>query len=114
MEMSCPAPQVDETEFERSVLQAVGPVFVHVAAHPCGSCPSAALLSRSASWCGTRARWYCVDGRGRPGLAARCGVTAFPTLLLFRDGKVVRRLVGEPLPDCLDTFLRAGIALRHA
>jgi thioredoxin 1 len=110
MDPACDVPRVSEADFEQSVLQAVGPVFVHVAEQPCRSCPSAALLSRSAGWCGARARWYCVDGRSCPALAARYGVTDLPTLLLFREGKVVRRLVGAPLPDCLDTFLRVGAA----
>jgi hypothetical protein len=110
MDTPCPATQVSAAEFEQIVLQALAPVFVHVADQPCRSCPSVALLVRSASWCGPRARWYCVDGPGCPALAARYAVTDFPTLLLLRDGKVVRRLVGHPLPDCLDTFLRVGAA----
>jgi hypothetical protein len=41
---------------------------------------------------------------------ARWAVVQFPTILLFRGGKVVRRLVGHPLPEELDLILRLETA----
>jgi thioredoxin-like negative regulator of GroEL len=91
--------------FEREVLGASGPVLVHVAAGSCDQCLSAASSAGWAAKAG-RTRCYCLDGKHCAALAARFGVTRFPTILLFRDGTVVRRLVGQPLPDCLELFLR--------
>jgi hypothetical protein len=101
----CPIPWIDDVRFEREVLGASGAVLVHVAAGSCDDCLSAA---GSAGWAGRagRTHCYCLDGSHFATLAARFGVTRFPTILLFRNGVVVRRLVGEPLPDCLDLIVR--------
>ncbi len=105
MKPVCPVPWIDEVSFERDVLQASAPVLVHVSAGRCDECLSA---RRSPAWAGcvARTRCYCLDGKQLATLAARFGVTRFPTILLFRGGTVVRRLVGEPLPDCLDLLVR--------
>jgi thioredoxin 1 len=102
----CSVPRLDEASFERQVLPAAGPVLVHLAAQACGACPSARRLCAEAARRGLGARCYCLDATRAPDLCRRYSVTHLPTILLFRGGKVVRRLVGDPLPDDLEMILR--------
>jgi thioredoxin 1 len=39
-----------------------------------------------------------VDADEQPGLTARFGVRGLPTLMFFRNGQVVERIVGAPPP----------------
>jgi thioredoxin-like negative regulator of GroEL len=42
-----------------------------------------------------------VDVDEQPELAARCGVLGVPTLLFFRDGRAVDRIVGAVAPTAI-------------
>lgn len=106
MDESCPILQVDEASFMRAVVNASEPVFVFMSGRGCRGCRSAVNLMAAAAWCGARARWVCLDTARWPGLTSRYDVTGLPTILLFRGGRVVRRIVGHPLPDQLDMILR--------
>ncbi len=105
MDPGCSISFIDDAGVEREVLRGSGMVLVHVGAGHCHECPSASAV---AGWAGRpcRTRCYCLDGKRFAALAERFSVTRFPTFLLFRDGAVVRRLIGEPLPDCLDLIVR--------
>ena len=102
----CSVPQVDEASLEREVRQGGGPLLVHLARWACQECPSASALREALARCGWPARCRCLDARQGPGLATRYQVTQFPTILLFRGGRVVHRLVGAPLPDELEMVVR--------
>jgi thioredoxin-like negative regulator of GroEL len=107
MDDACPIPQVDEATFTRAVAGATEPVFVHLSERGCRDCPCASGLVTASAWCRGRARWVCLDVRRWPALSSRYGVTDLPTILVFRAGRVVRRIVGQPLPDQLELILRA-------
>jgi thioredoxin-like negative regulator of GroEL len=50
-----------------------------------------------------------VNTKSNPQLAARFGVTAIPTLLIFRDGRVVRRFEGATPEPALRAELGASV-----
>jgi hypothetical protein len=112
--MDCCIPRVDEAAFVRAVANAAEPVFAYLNGRGCAGCTSALGLMAAAAWCGTRARWVCLDAAQWPGLSRRYAVTDLPTILVLRGGRVVRRIVGHPLPDQLEMILRleAGPAPR--
>jgi thioredoxin 2 len=45
-----------------------------------------------------------------PGVSARFGVQGIPTLLLFRNGRLVDRSVGARGVDALDAWIDAALA----
>ena len=81
--------------FDEVIASSDLPVLVDLWAQWCQPCHALApvLESVEASH-GDRLRIVKVDVDAEPDLARRYDVMSFPTLLLFRDGEVVRRLVG--------------------
>jgi len=111
MTSACAIPRLDDAGFEEKVLASPLPVFVHFTEEECGECDMARrflgdVLARLTG----RAEYYCMHTPTSPLLIARYRIAQFPTILLFRNGHVTRRLVGHPLPGQLETILRAEIA----
>jgi hypothetical protein len=100
----CPAQKVDAASFGSEVLRARAPVLLYVGDGTCADCPVAGMGGGPGGPGAARRR--CLEAPSSPDLAARLGVTHLPTILVIRGGKIVRRLVGRPLPDALEAALR--------
>jgi thioredoxin 1 len=89
------APYVDAERFAADVEQARGLALVDFTADWCPPCrvlaPHIDALARELSGRVTVAK---VNVDDQPALAARFGVMSMPTLLFFRDGAVVDRIIG--------------------
>ena len=81
--------------FDEVIASSELPVLVDLWAEWCQPCHALApVLEAVEREHGDRLRIAKVDVDAEPDLARRYDVMSFPTLLLFRDGEVVRRLVG--------------------
>jgi thioredoxin 1 len=95
-----PVPVSDAT-FQREVLESNLPVLVDLWAPWCGPCHMVApIVEKVARDYAGRLKVTKLNVDENPNTAGRYFVQAIPTLLIFRDGRVVDRIVGaapEPL-----------------
>lgn len=87
--------EVTTENFEKEVLQSELPVLVDFTTDWCPPCKMLApIIEELAAKYQTQMRVGSVDGDKYAELTEPFDVYGFPTLILFRDGKPVERLVG--------------------
>ncbi len=99
---------VTDDTFERTVQRATTPVLLDCWAAWCGPCHALApvIEELARAWAG-RVVVAKLDVDANPGTAARFEVRSIPTLLFFKDGRLVDRLVGAQPRTAIEARLRA-------
>jgi len=86
---------VSDDTFEKEVLQSSQPVLVDFYADWCGPCRAIApIVEEIARELSDRLKVVKLDVDQNPQTAMQYGVQSIPTLLIFKDGKEVERLIG--------------------
>lgn len=102
--------QVSDKDFEKSILQSDKPAFVDFWAPWCGPCriigPVVEELAPSYEGKAVIAK---INVDENPETAQKYQVSSIPTLLMFKDGKVVDRALGALPRTQLENFINRNL-----
>ena len=100
--------RIQESQFEAEVVQSTLPVVVDFYASWCGPCKVLSpMLDDLAGPLTNQVKFVKINVDEAKALAQRMQIEAMPTLLFFKNGKVVDRSVGLPSRDMLKARLES-------
>ena len=103
--------EVDDSTWERDVLQADRPVLVDFWAAWCAPCRMLApTVDAVAEKYSTNARVVKLNVDDNPSVSQRYGIKGIPTLILFKGGKEEERVVGATSKEAISRMLDKHVA----
>ena len=103
--------EVDDSTWERDVLQADRPVLVDFWAAWCAPCRMLApTVDAVAEKYSTNARVVKLNVDDNPSVSQRYGIKGIPTLILFKGGKEEERVVGATSKEAISRMIDKHVA----
>ncbi len=102
--------EVSDNTFQNEVLQSKVPVLVDFWAEWCGPCKalSPKLEEISSSYQG-KVKFVKMDVDANQQVPAQFGIRGIPTLILFKDGKMLDQVVGNQPKDVIEKLLNRAV-----
>lgn len=101
---------INDKTFDREVLKETSPVLVNYWANWCDPCQKISLaLERIAQSYASHIKVTKLDTDESPKILAKYGIQNVPTLMLFRNGKVIATKVETLSREQLITFIEGNI-----
>jgi thioredoxin 1 len=98
--------EVEDRNFQEEVVSCELPALVDFWGPMCGPCKALEpVMEKLAEDYQGRIKVAKVNVDVSPQTAIQYAVKALPTILLFRNGKVVDQFTGRPSPDALEKFI---------
>jgi thioredoxin 1 len=101
---------VTDTSFQSEVLEAEGPVLVDFWAPWCGPCRVVHPILEEIQVEREDLRIVSINVDDNQQTAARYEILSIPTLLLFRDGEIAKRVIGALPKKRLEAELEPALA----
>ena len=101
--------KVSDTDFDKEVLNADGPVVVDFWAEWCGPCKMIApALEEISEEMGEQVKIAKLNIDENQNMAMKYGVRSIPTLILFKDGEPVSTQIGAAPKNKLADWIRTA------
>ena len=105
--------EVSDNSFENDVLKSDKPVLVDFWAEWCAPCRMLApTVAAVAEHYGETANVVALNVDDNPSTAQRDGIKGIPTLILFRDGKEVERVVGATSKESITKMIEKYVTVK--
>lgn len=105
--------EVSDSSFEKEVLGAGKPVLVDFWAEWCAPCRMLApTVNAVAEQYGDNAGVVKLNVDDNPSTAQRYGIKGIPTLILFREGKEVERVVGATSKESITRMIDKHVTVQ--